>query len=198
MKFDSDIDIDVGDRTQFLEHLKHIPAAVIRDGALGKHNSGIHITEIPVDPLKGCATLEFVSAQDRGYIKLDLLNVGVYQQVRGEQHLQQLMNTEPPWDRLYDPAFCSKLIHVGRHYNSLISMPEAVNSIPRLAMFLAIIRPAKKHLIGLPWKEVAKTIWEKPTDGTYGFKMSHSLGYAHLVAVHCNLLNEQDPLKHVE
>jgi DNA polymerase III alpha subunit len=68
-------------------------------------------------------------------------------------------------------------------------MPEPVNSIPRLSMFLALIRPAKKHLIGESWSEVAKTIWDKNTDG-YVFKKSHSLAYAHLVVVHMNLLEE--------
>ena len=68
-------------------------------------------------------------------------------------------------------------------------MPEPVDSIPRLAMFLAIIRPGKKHLIGLPWKEVAKTVWDKGTDG-YTFKRSHAVAYAHLVVVHMNLLTE--------
>ena len=193
VKFNSDIDIDVGDRNQFLAHLKHIPASMIRDGAICKHNSGVHITEIPVDSVKGCASLDFETAQNRGYIKLDVLNVSLYQQIKDEQHLQHLMSQEPPWHRLYDPVFCSKLIHIGRHYDSLISMPEAVNSIPRLAMFLAIIRPAKKHLIGYSWKEVAKTIWDKPDDGTYSFKMSHSLGYSHLVAMHMNLLDEAEP-----
>ena len=68
-------------------------------------------------------------------------------------------------------------------------MPEPIDSIPRLAMFLAVIRPAKKHLIGLSWKEVAKTVWDKDSDG-YTFKKSHSISYAHLVAVHMNLLSE--------
>jgi hypothetical protein len=66
-------------------------------------------------------------------------------------------------------------------------MPEAVNSVPRLAMFLAIIRPAKRHLIGLPWAEVAKTVWNKPADGGYFFKKAHAISYAHLVLVHMNL-----------
>jgi hypothetical protein len=100
------------------------------------------------------------------------------------------MNQEPEWDRLYDPEFCAKLIHIGAHYDTLIKMPEAVNSIPRLAMFLAVIRPAKRHLIGRSWREVAETIWERPTDGGYYFKKSHSVGYAHLVAVNMNLLSQ--------
>jgi DNA polymerase III alpha subunit len=59
-------------------------------------------------------------------------------------------------------------------------------------MFLAVIRPAKRHLIGLSWAEVAKTIWDKPMDGGYGYKKSHGVAYAHLVCVHMNLLTEQE------
>jgi hypothetical protein len=58
-------------------------------------------------------------------------------------------------------------------------------------MLLAIIRPAKRHLIGLPWSQVAETIWERPADDGYYFKKSHAVAYAHLVAVHMNLLCEQ-------
>jgi hypothetical protein len=67
-------------------------------------------------------------------------------------------------------------------------MPEAVNSIPRMAMFLSVIRPAKRHLIGLPWADVAQTVWERPTDDSYFFKKAHAVSYAHLVVVNMNLL----------
>jgi hypothetical protein len=70
-------------------------------------------------------------------------------------------------------------------------MPEAVNSIARMAMFLAVIRPAKRHLIGLPWARVAETIWERPVDDGYYFKKSHAVAYAHLVTVNMNLICEQ-------
>ena len=68
-------------------------------------------------------------------------------------------------------------------------MPEPMNSIPRLAMFLSIIRPGKKHLIGLPWAEIAKTVWDKNDDG-YSFKKAHAVSYSMLVTVHMNLLEE--------
>jgi hypothetical protein len=54
-------------------------------------------------------------------------------------------------------------------------------------MFLAIIRPAKRHLIGKKWSEVAETVWKTGNDG-YGFKRSHSIAYSHLVVVNMNLL----------
>ncbi len=189
MKFKSDIDIDVANRDQALSFLKHTNASIIRDSKLTKHNTGVYFTNVPVDPFTGQSSLDYEAAEERGYVKLDILNVSLYQQIKSEQHLMELMQKEPPWDRLYDPEFCSKLIHIGAHYDTLIKMPEAVNSIPRLAMFLAVIRPAKRHLIGKPWREVAETVWEKPTDGSYAFKKSHGVAYAHLVAVNMNLLN---------
>lgn len=190
MKFRSDIDIDFGDRTKALAVLKHIPASIKQEDKLVKHNSGVYFTDIPVDPFTGVASIEHKSAEERGYVKLDLLNVNLYNQVRDEAHLEQLMTTEPLWDLLLQREFCEQLSHIGNHYGTLIKMPEPVNSIPRMAMFLAIIRPGKRHLIGKPWSEVAKTIWDATEDG-YTFKKSHAVAYAHLVAVHMNLICEQ-------
>ena len=70
-------------------------------------------------------------------------------------------------------------------------MPEPVYTIALLSMFLSIIRPAKRHLAGRTWKEVALTVWDKPTEDTYYFKKSHSIAYAQLVVVNLNLLDEQ-------
>lgn len=190
MKFKSDIDIDFGDREAALKLLNYIPAGIVRDGKLVKHNTGVYVTDIPTDPFTGTASIDHKVAEELGYTKLDLLNVSLYNQIKNEEHLIHLMSTDPDWSKIYDPEFCSKLIHIGNHYKTLISFPEAVNSIPRLMMFMAVIRPAKRHLIGLPWSEVAKTIWETPIDGSYGFKKSHSCAYAHLVVVNINLLTE--------
>jgi len=190
MKFKSDIDIDVGDRNKALSVIQHVDASIIRDGKNNKHNTGVYFTSIPIDPLNNRSSLDYEDAEERGYVKLDILNVNLYQQVKSEQHLQKLMAQEPVWDQLYNSDFCAKLIHIGEHYDTLIRMPESVNSIPRLAMFLAVIRPAKRHLIGKTWSEVAKTVWEKPADDSYYFKKAHAVGYAHLVAVNMNLLTQ--------
>ena len=188
MKFKSDIDIDFSDRQQVLDLLNVTPASIIRDGKLTKHNTGVYATDIPVDPFSGSASLDYNDAEDRGYMKLDFLNVTLYKQVRSEQHLIELMR-EPNWTKLYDKSICDQLIHVNGHYDLLLQMPEPVDSIPRLAMFLAIIRPAKRHLAGKTWKEVAQTVWDKPTDNTYYFKKSHSISYSQLVVVNLNLLS---------
>ena len=191
MKFQSDIDIDFADRTAILKLIKHTPASQQRDNELVPHNTGVYVTDIPVDPFKSIASLDYKTAEARGYMKLDFLNVGLYEQVKNESHLEHLMNTDPLWDIFNsNQDLWAQLIHVNNHWNVLKKMPEPVDSIPRLAMFLAIIRPAKRHLIGQPWAEVAKTIWEK-TDDSYYFKKAHGVAYAHLVVVNMNLICEK-------
>jgi len=188
MRIDSDIDIDFGDRDKLLQLIKHTPAAMRNANPMRKHATGVYVTDIPYDPVNDMAAIDYVLAEKRGYFKLDLLNVHVYSQVRDEKHLVELM-AEPDWAKLNDREFVEKLIHLGNHYQSIKKMPEPINSIPRLAMFLALIRPAKRHLIGKSWKEVSMTIWDKGADG-YAFKKSHSLSYAQLVVVHMNLITQ--------
>jgi hypothetical protein len=190
MKFKSDIDIDIGDRDKLLSLIKHTPASMRNVSPIRKHPTGIYVTDIPYDPINDMAAIDYDMAESRGYFKLDILNVHVYSQIKNEHHLIELMR-EPDWTKLNNRKFVEQLIHLNNHYNTLMKMPEPVNTIPRLAMFLAAIRPAKKHLIGLPWSEVAKTIWDKE-EGNYTFKKSHSVGYAQLVVIHMNLLTEQE------
>ena len=190
MRIDSDIDIDFGDRDKLLSLIKHTPAAMRNVTPNRKHATGVYVTDIPYDPINDMASIDYTEADKRGYFKLDLLNVHVYSQVRDEMHLIELMG-DPDWSRLKDKNFVEKLIHLNNQYYNLQKMPESVDSIPRLAMFLAVIRPGKKHLIGKNWVEVAKTVWDKGTDG-YTFKKSHSLAYSQLVVVHMNLLCEQE------
>lgn len=187
--FKSDIDIDFADREQALTLLDLTPASIIRDGKLTRHNTGVHPTEIPIDPFTGYASLDYNNAEERGYIKLDFLNVNLYKQIRDETHLVSLMR-EPDWTKLYDRKVCEQLIHINNHYDTLLKMPEPVDSIARLAMFLAVIRPAKRYLIGRTWKEVNATVWDK-VEGEYAFKKSHSVAYSQLVVVNLNLLDEQ-------
>lgn len=189
MKFSSDIDIDFADRTLILEKIKHVAAHIKTADSVKKHPTGVYVTDIPYDPINNWSALEYKKAEDRNYIKLDFLNVWVYKYVRDENHLIELMR-EPKWSKLTDPTFFKSLIHIGEHYDTMKKMPEPIDSIVRMAMFLAVIRPGKKHLIGKTWKEVKDTVWKIDDSDGYSFKKSHSISYAHLVVVHMNLLEE--------
>ena len=189
MRIDSDIDIDLGDRDKLLAVIKHIPASMRNVDPVRKHPTGVYITETPYDPVNDMAALHYVDAEKRGYFKLDLLNVHVYNQVQSEEHLVELMS-DPDWSVLKDRSIVEQLIHLGNSYDLIQRMPEPIDSIPRLAMFLAAIRPAKRHLIGRTWKDVNDTVWDKDQTG-YSFKRSHAVAYAQLVVVHMNLLKGQ-------
>jgi hypothetical protein len=188
MRIDSDIDIDLGDRDKLLSHITHVHAAMRKVDPIRRHPSGVYITEIPYDPEYDMCSLDYAEADERGYFKLDLLNVYIYNSVRDEEHLYELMK-EPDWSKLKDRKFVEQLIHLGSQFDSIRKMPEPIDSITRLAMFLAVIRPAKRHLIGKTWKEINETVWDKDPTG-YVFKKSHSLAYSHLVVVHMNLLTK--------
>lgn len=186
MKFTSDVDLDFADRSMILQNIKHIPASMVTDRGIKRHNTGIYVTDIPVNPLTETSSLDYKLAEDRGYVKLDFLNVWIYKYVRDEIHLIELMS-EPDWTLLEDRNFFEKLIHIGNHYDRMMAMPEPIDSVARMAMFLSVIRPGKKHLIGKPWAEVAQDVWTASEDG-YAFKRSHAVAYANLVVINMNLL----------
>jgi len=182
-----DVDIDFFDRDGVLKLFKHTPASIIKDNKIEKHKTGIYFHAIPSDPINGYATLDYKKAEDRGYFKIDCLNVNIYKNVKSEQELVELMLEEPDWDMLKDPKIVENLFHLNGHYN-IVSKLEPKN-IEQLAAVLAIIRPAKRGLMYKDWTEILKEVWIKPADGSYFFKKSHAVAYAHAIVVHLNLIN---------
>jgi len=180
-----DIDIDFADRKKVLDVLKHIDARLDTDK---KHNTGVYVQSIPYNPITGLSTIDYKSAEHRGYFKIDFLNVSVYESVRSKEHLTQLLETEPLWDLLLQDDFTNLLFHVNGHGYLMRQMKPT--NIEQLAMCLALIRPAKKHLIGKPWTEIGRTIWDKPETGDYYFKKAHAIAYAHVIVVQMNLICE--------
>jgi len=183
-----DIDIDFINRDEALKLFKHIPASRIDDGTLVKHNTGVYLHEVPVNAEAGTCAVSYNEAEARGYFKIDFLNVSIYKGIKNEEHLNQLINTEPIWDLLEQEDFSNLLFHVSSHGHILRQMKP--QSIEQLAAVLALIRPAKRHLIGKRWNEVLNEVWTKPTNNEYYFKKSHATAYAVAIAVQMNLICE--------
>jgi hypothetical protein len=182
----ADIDIDVPNRDAVLKLIQHVPA---RLGNGRRHNSGVYVTEIPRDIVNGCAAIDHEAAEARGYFKIDLLNMTVYQLIRDPAHYNQLLAQEPVWSRLWlDPEWAKQLVHVG-NYTDLLAVMKP-DSIPRMAAFISIIRPGKAYLQRRPWAEVFASVWDGNDSRGYTFKKSHAVSYAALVALHMNLLNQ--------
>ena len=183
-----DIDIDFADRTVVLEKFKHVVASIEDNNIFKKHNTGVYCTSIPYNPITGLSTIDYKSAEERGYFKIDFLNVGVYKGVRDEAHLTQLMETEPLWDLLLQDDFSNLLFHVNGHGSILREMVP--QSIEQLAAVLGMIRPAKRHLIGKDWNTVLGEVWVKPEGDEYYFKKAHAVAYAVAIVVQMNLICE--------
>ena len=184
-----DIDIDFADRTIALNKLKHVTAAINDNGTFKKHNTGVYCTSIPYNPITGLSTIDYKEAEDRGYFKIDFLNVSVYDGVQDRKHLLKLMETEPLWDLLLEDDFVNNLFHVNGHGSVLRQMEP--RSIEQLAAVLAMIRPAKRYLIGKDWTTVMTEIWTKPENDEYYFKKAHAIAYAHVIVVQMNLICEK-------
>jgi DNA polymerase III alpha subunit len=64
-------------------------------------------------------------------------------------------------------------------------------NIEQLAAVLAMIRPAKRYLIGKDWTTVMDEVWAKPNNNDYFFKKAHAVAYAAAIVVQMNLICEQ-------
>lgn len=183
-----DIDIDFVDREQALTLFEHVRASRVDDGKLVKHNTGVYLHEVPTLAVDGLCAVPYDLAEDRGYFKVDFLNVGIYKGVRDEAHLNELLSKEPLWDLLLEDDFTNQLFHVNGHGSILRETKP--RCIQELAAVLAMIRPAKRHLVGKGWKEIMAEVWVKPENDDYYFKKSHAIAYASAIVVQMNLICE--------
>jgi hypothetical protein len=181
-----DIDIDFANRDIILSKIKH-RVAKLDTGK--KHNTGVYVTEIPHNPFNEIATLDYKTAEERGYFKLDFLNVSIYKGVRDEAHLTELMNKEPLWQLLEHKEFSEKVFHLNGHSALLKKLKPT--SLLELAATLAIIRPAKRHLQDSDWATIMNEVWTKPDNDQYFFKKAHAISYAMACVIHMNIICDE-------
>ena len=160
--------------------------SLIKEEKTEKHKTGVYFHAVPEHPVTGHSTLDYKKAEDRGYFKIDMLNVNIYKHVKSEQELVELMIQEPDWDMLKDATVVEQLFHLNGHFK-IVSQLEP-RTIEQLAAVLAIIRPAKRHLMYKDWTDIMKEVWVRPLDGSYFFKKSHAVAYAQAIVVQMNLI----------
>jgi DNA polymerase III alpha subunit len=137
------------------------------------------------------STIDYRQAEERGYFKIDFLNVSIYKDIKSEQELIDLLKVEPLWDLLEQKEFCDLIFHVNGYHELIAALKP--RSIEEMAMFLALLRPGKKHLVPIVrekgFQEIKDAIWVK-TEDSYSFKKSHAVAYAHAIAVQMNKICE--------
>jgi DNA polymerase III alpha subunit len=191
-KVTTDVDLDVFNRDKILEGLPGVYGRIDREGGkFEKHLTGVYFQNIPRDPVTNISTVDHKVASDYGYFKIDFLNVNMYEGVKSEEHLLELLNKEPPWDFFEYEEITDQLFHLKGHSNLLCRYKP--KSVEDLAMILAIMRPAKSYLQRHDWDKIRKEVWIKNEgeEGLYGFKKSHAISYSLAIIIHLNLLIEK-------
>lgn len=183
-----DIDIDLQDRSKAIELFPHVRASRNENGRLVPHPVGIYIQNIPVCPLTDLAIYDYKEAEEKGYFKIDFLNLSVYDQVKSNSHLDDLIGKEPDWSLLDHKEIVENLFHISNHFELVYKLKP--RSIEDLAILLALIRPAKRYLIGKDRKYIEDRVWIKESNDEYHFKKSHAFAYAMVIMVQLNLLLE--------
>lgn len=186
-RFIGDIDVDLPDRDRLLKRIHHVPASQLNGEDMVRHNVGVYVQNIPMSPMNGCATLTYKEAEALGYQKIDLINNSVYEDIDDMIHMDMMADVNMvQWEMLEHEDFVKMLPHIANHIDVVASVSP--RSVEELAIVLALIRPAKKHLVGCSWDEIQKNVWVKPTDGSYYFKKSHSFAFALSIVVKMNLI----------
>jgi len=184
-----DIDLDFPDRKEALQLFTHIAASRQEDNKLVKHNSGVYMHNVPMDAKSGLCIYPYNSEEAKDYFKIDFLNIGIYEGVRTEAHLDALMKVKPIWELLCQDEITDLLYHVNGHGDILRQTKP--KSVEQLAAVLAIIRPAKRYLVGKDWDTIMKEVWVKPDDDKYYFKKAHGIAYSVAIIVQLNLICEE-------
>lgn len=183
----TDIDIDFADKDSALLHFDHVAASMMRDGVRQRHPSGVYFQDVPVDPFNGLSSISYEEAGELGYFKVDFLNNTLYDGVRDESHLIDLMNREPDWGMLDHRPLVEMLAHIHSHFGIVQQIKPT--SVDDLAVVLALMRPGKRHLLGKSRNEIDAEVWSV-SDG-YSFKRAHAIAYAVAIVVQMNLICEE-------
>ena len=188
---DLDIDTSEATRNDILNKLQHIPASKITDKGIFPHNVGAYFCDIPEDRMTGLASIDYKSAEeDYGFFKIDLLHNTVYDSFKTRDEMIECLNKSTDWNNLKKQNIVEQLPHINNYFTLLSQLPS-ITSVEELAMFIAIIRPGKKHLINKVmtngWNSIIDEIWVKEDNG-YQFKKSHAIAYALMIKVALNYL----------
>lgn len=191
-----DVDLDVSKQDVALSLLE-LPRARLDQEGMVPHPSGVHVQTVPIDPITGISTIDHKTANKIGLNKVDVLQSRVLAQATIDQRnrfMDMIHDPDTDFSYISDPRLYHKdhgIIHLSKHKDVVDQYPPS--TIEDIAIVLALIRPAKKHLVGKPYEDIKKEIWlrnEPLSVKQYSFKKSHAFGYALLVAFHGMIILE--------
>ena len=99
------------------------PASIEKEGKYTKHNTGVYFQNISKFPLEGYSTIDHKQAEEQGWFKVDFLNNHIYKDIVDEQHLENLIETEPMWELFEHEEIVEQLFHINNHFNIVKQHP---------------------------------------------------------------------------
>lgn len=187
-----DIDIDVSNKFSRTEAFPQGRiASMVREKDLVQHPVGMYFQNIPIDEVTGLSAIPYDAAEDLNFRKFDFLHLSLLDVFQTREELLALSEIEPDWSMLMNRDVVKNLFHIHRHYDLLqLVMPK---SIQELADCIALIRPAKKHMIAAYLNDPIKVranLYAKPIDDKLiYFKKSHAIAYAVNIVIQMNLIS---------
>jgi hypothetical protein len=184
-----DIDIDTPSTFNIDEHFKVTHAMMLQKGDIKQHPVGVYFQNIPSDPLTHLAAIPYKKAEEHGYTKIDFLSLHLLDAFESKKEITALLKLEPNWKLLTDKDIVTQLFHLHNHFTLVNKIRPT--SIQELADVLALIRPAKKHLVERYRKNKKKTRIElyRMTGEKGIFKKSHAISYALNIVLQLHILD---------
>ncbi len=185
------MDIDIDFQTTFdpRQLMKQaIPASMLKNGDLAKHQCGHYFQKIPVDPITNVAAIPYEEAQELGYFKIDFLHLSLLDNFNSKTEIRELLAKQPNWKLLRNPDNIGKLFHLHKHA-ALVDKVRPT-SVQELADCLALIRPGKRQLLDQYLRDregTRKQLYARSEDGYY-FKRSHAISYALTIVLQLHLI----------
>lgn len=188
-----DIDIDVNsdcNREDFGTR------GMIYNESLGRvlpHPAAVYLEPVPIDDITGLCAFDYEYGDEHGFIKVDMLTNKSYDLFKSKEEVIRAANTEPDWSLMEDEEFVTKLPQLANSAEIIRRIKP--KSIQELADVLALIRPAKNHLVNAYIKNpklVRVNLYRKPINGGAYFKKAHAISYAVMIVAVMNKLSNRD------
>lgn len=184
-----DIDIDFQTNFNPTKIIKQaIPASMIKNNELVKHNCGHYFQTMPVDQYTGVAAIPYEEANVLGFFKIDFLHLSTLDRFATKTEIRELVKKEPDWSLLQDPDQVVKLSQVKNHADILKLIKPT--SAMELADATALIRPGKRHLLHeyIQDRERVREKLYTTGQGGYSYKKPHALAYALTIVLELHLI----------
>lgn len=168
---------------------KAVPASMIKNNDILKHPCGYYLQNMAIDELTGLAAIPYEEAEVVGYFKIDFLHINVLDNFKSKTEIRQLVKKEPNWDLLLDEKIVSTLFQIGKQFN-IISQVKP-RSIQELADVVAMIRPAKRQLLGeylINRDNTRNKLYRQGLDDKSSFKKGHAIAYSLTIVLQLHLI----------